>query len=153
MLSIDSSTTKTGIAIYDNGVLTDHLLIDISDDKVMDSRFKKMSLQVLEKLNRYKPDILYIEETVVNRNVQCQRFLSRLQGVIYGWCVMNDCEFQTLRPSQWRSLVKMDTGKKKREQLKQIAIQLVKEKYDIEVTDDVAEAILIGQAAINRFKE
>lgn len=152
MLSIDASTNKTGIAIFDNAYLINYFLLDYSSDKLMDSRFKKMALELIDVLRKFKPDIVYIEETVVNRNVQCQRFLSRLQGVIYGWCILNDCEFNTLRPTEWRKLVRMETGKKKRDELKRMAIEMVKENYNIETTDDIAEAILIGQAAINRFK-
>ena len=45
----------------------------------------------------------------------------------------------------------MNFGKKKRPELKALAIEMVKEQYNIETTDDVAEAILIGQAALNKF--
>lgn len=152
MLSVDASTNKTGVAIFDNAHLTNYFLLDYSSNKSIDNRFKKMTLGLIETLSKFKPDIVYIEETVVNRNVQCQRFLSRLQGVIYGWCILNDCEFNTLRPTEWRKLVGMETGKKKRDELKQLAIEMVKENYNIETTNDIAEAILIGQAAINRFK-
>lgn len=39
----------------------------------------------------------------------------------------------------------------KREQLKQEAIDYVKEKYNIEVNDDIADAICIGDAVLNLF--
>ena len=38
---------------------------------------------------------------------------------------------------------------RKREELKQWAIDLIKNKYNTILQDDVAEAILIGQARIN----
>lgn len=62
------------------------------------------------------------------------------------------CEFDTLRPTQWRKLVGIDQSKKKREILKQEAISLVKELYQVESNDDEAEAILIGLAAIKLFE-
>lgn len=62
------------------------------------------------------------------------------------------CEFDTLRQTQWRKLVGIDQSKKKREILKQEAISLVKELYQVESNDDEAEAILIGLAAIKLFE-
>lgn len=41
----------------------------------------------------------------------------------------------------------------KREQLKQESIQYVKEKYCVDVGDDVADAICIGDAVIKMFGE
>lgn len=153
MCSIDSSSKKTGIAIYKNGKYTSHKLLDCSKDKIMDSRFKKMALDILNTLNEIKPNIIYIEETVVLRNAQTQRFLTRLQGVVYAWCIQNNCEFNTIRPSSWRKAINLKQNKNiKREQLKQEAIDYVKEKYNIEVNDDIADAICIGDAVLNLFK-
>lgn len=57
-----------------------------------------------------------------------------------------------MRPTQWRKLVGIDQSKKKREILKQEAISLVKELYQVESNDDEVEAILIGLAAIKLFE-
>lgn len=151
MISIDSSTKKTAFAVFDNGVyiFSDYIHIEIDD---MEERFKQMVLQLLDVIVKNKPDIIYIEDTVVPRNVQTQRFLTRLQGAVYGYCVLNDCEFNAIRPTEWRKLVGLDQGGKKRDELKRKAIDLIKEFFKIEVDDDEAEAILIGQAAINRFE-
>ena len=150
MISIDSSTTSSAYAIFDNGVYKKSSLIICSGD--MDERFKEMSLSFLKIFNKYKPDIIYIEDTVVPRNVQTQRFLTRLQGVIYSYCILNDCEFNTIRPTEWRKLVGITQGKKKkRNDLKNEAINLIKEKFNMDVNDDEAESVLIGLAVINKF--
>ena len=152
MCSIDSSSKKTGIAIYKNGKYKNYRLLDYSNDKNMESRFKKMSVGILNTLDELNPDIIYIEETVVLRNASTQRFLTRLQGVVYAWCIKHNCEFNTIRPTSWRKLLKLPQGKNiKREQLKQEAIDYVKEKYNIEVNDDIADAICIGDAVLNLF--
>jgi len=151
MLTIDSSTNKTGISVWDNGDFKSSFVLDFSKNKEMDSRFKQMSLSLIETLCKYKPQIIYVEETVVARNQQIQRFLTRLQGVIYGYCILNDCEFNTIRPSEWRKLVDMNQSKKKRDELKMQAINMVNELFGLNVSDDEAEAILIGQAVVNRF--
>ena len=151
MVSIDSSTNKTAYAVYEGGSLTGHGLLDISDEHNMDNRFSKMSRKIMEILSKYDPDIVYIEETVVIRNAQTQRFLTRLQGVVYAWTILNNCDFNTIRPTQWRKLVGIDQTKKKREVLKAEAIELVKTLFELECNDDEAEAILIGLAAIRMY--
>lgn len=152
LLSIDSSTTQTGIAIFDNGVFKGYELLDCSNDKNMDSRFKLMAQTLLEILNQYSPNAIYVEETVVVRNAKTQRFLTRLQGVLYGWCVMRECDFNTIRPSEWRKPLKFNQGKNiKREMLKQQSIDYVKEHYGLNVDDNIADAICIGEAIFKIF--
>lgn len=152
MISIDSSTKSTGLTIWDNGAYKKSLVIDLSSNSDLESRFEDMSKSLLSLLQQYTPYIVYMEEMVVPRNAQTQRFLTRLQGVVYAYCVLNDCEFNTLRPSEWRKLVGISQDNKKRKDYKAAAIKMVKEQFGLTVSDDEAESILIGQAAINRFR-
>lgn len=149
LLTIDSSTKKTGCAFFLNGEYINGILINCEKDKNMDSRFEAMSKALWAAFNEFHPNILYLEETVVPRNAQTQRFLTRLQGVVFAWCMIHECEFYTIRPTVWRKAVGMAQGKGvKREQLKEQAKQYVLERYDIAVNDDQAEAICIGDAVL-----
>lgn len=150
MISIDSSTKRSAYAVFDNGNYISSELIDCQE-KILEKRFKNMALLLINSIAKLNPDIIYIEDTVVPRNAQTQRFLTRLQGVIYGYCILNNCEFNSIRPTEWRKLVGIDQGRKKREDLKQLAIEMVKKKFDLDVNDDEAEAVLIGVAAIKKF--
>lgn len=150
LCSIDASTKSTGLSLFNDGVYSSSTLIQFGD-KEMDKRFKKMSDAILLFLEDNRPDIIYMEEAVVLRNAQTQRFLVRLQGVVYAWSILNNADCEFIRPTEWRSLVGIKSGKKKREELKKEAINLAKEKLNIEVNDDVAESILIGMAAINKY--
>ena len=152
LLSIDSSSTKTGVAYFNNGRYKSHKLLDCSDDKNMDSRFKKMSLLLWDILDEYKPNIVYVEETVVLRNAQTQRFLTRLQGIIYAWCMKNECEFNTIRPTTWRKQLYFSQSRNvKRDKLKAQAMQYVYDKYMLRVGDDEADAICIGDAVVKLY--
>lgn len=152
LLSVDSSTQKTGLACFINGTYKEHCLLDCSKQKNMDMRFEDMSKEIWKMFDKYNPDIVYIEETVVLRNAQTQRFLTRLQGVIYAWCMKNNCEFNTIRPTSWRAAIGIKQNKNiKREQLKEQAIQYVSAKYGVNVTDDEAESICIGDAVIKLY--
>lgn len=152
LCSIDASTKSTGISVFKNGEYFSSTLIQYSD-KIMDERFKKMSDSILLFLEDNQPNVIYMEEAVVIRNAQTQRFLVRLQGVVYAWSILNNAECNFIRPSEWRSLAGLKIGKKKRDELKKEAINLVKEKMNIDVNDDVAESILIGTAALNKFED
>lgn len=151
MLTIDSSTKKTGIAIWKNAKHEDSLLIDFSKIASMEERFPLICKEIISTLDKYQPTIIYIEEEVVARNMSTCRFLFRLQGVIEGWCIFHDCEFNTVRPSTWRKACGFSQGKKKRAELKQLAIMYVRENYSLDTTEDVAEAICIGDYALRLF--
>ena len=154
LITIDSSTKKSGIGYYNDGVYCGFDFIDHSDNTVMDRRFKSMSLSILKILDEFNPDILYLEEAVVVRNAQTQRFLIRLQGVIYCWCINNNCEFNTIRPTSWRKLLQFKQGKNiKRDQLKAQAKEYVKSNYKLDVNDDIADALCIGSAVLKMFEE
>ena len=152
LCSIDSSTKKTGIAFFIGGEYICHDLLDCSTKTNMNERFMDMSFKIWQALTLTRPDIIYVEETVVLRNAQTQRFLTRLQGVIYAWCMNKGCEFNTIRPTVWRSAIGMKQGKSaKRAELKEQSIQYVRNKYGVDVTDDEADAICIGDAVINLY--
>lgn len=152
-MCIDSSTTKSGVAYFFNGKYTEHSLLDCSIDKNMDTRFIKMARQLWMTLEAYKPNIVCIEETVVLRNAQTQRFLTRLQGIIYAWCMNHGCAFNAIRPTTWRKQLSFSQGKYiKREQLKEQSIKYVLNNYGVSVGDDEADAIRIGDAVIKIFE-
>lgn len=118
----------------------------------MDSRFEQMSHELWTILEIYKPNIVYVEETVVLRNAQTQRFLTRLQGVIYAWCMNHECEFNTIRPTTWRKQLLFLQGKNiKRDQLKEQSVKYVFDNYGLNVGDDESDAICIGDAVIKMF--
>ena len=147
LIAIDSSTTKTALANFVDGKYINVNLINMENEKEMETRIKKMALTIITYLDECLPDTIYIEETVVIRNANTQRMLTRLQGVVYGWCLTHNCSFHTIRPTTWRKLVGIRQGRKKREELKQEAIALINNQFSINVNDDEAEAILIGKAA------
>lgn len=111
-----------------------------------------MSKGLWDVLDKYKPDIIYVEEVYSALNAQTTKFLTRLQGVIYAWCLNNNCEFNTILPSQWRKQLCFEQSKgNKRKQLKEQSIKYVLDKYNMQVTDDEADSICIGDAVIKMF--
>ena len=152
LTSIDGSTQKTALTLYVDGEYKTHKLLNFSKNKVMESRFSDMSKAIWDVLDEYKPNILYIEETYSARNAQTTKILTRLQGVVYAWCMNNDCEFNVILAKQWRKYLDFNQSNKvKREQLKEQSIKYVLENYNLKVTDDEADAICIADAVVKMF--
>lgn len=163
ILSFDASTTSTGYAIFDNGVLVEKGLIR--------SKKKEVQERILEIYNGCKKifsrniyEYVFIEDvplsSVVNRRVAENLLL--LQGTILSLCMEYGCKFIQMEPSNWRKLSGIKSGRKRDEQ-KKAAIEYVNQlygfnyewidgKHDSNTGDsDVCEAILIGIAGINKI--
>ena len=154
LISMDTSSNSTGVAIFVDGVLSRHFLIDLKKIKNTDERIQEMIKQIYKIIDGEKPDIVVTELTVVTRNAQAQRNLTMILGAIYGKCIENNIWYHSYRPTEWRSLV--DTDKKpkgrKREDYKEWSIELVRDFYKLDCySDDICDAILIGRAYVNKF--
>ena len=152
LLSLDTSTTSTGWSLFINGKYQKSGLIDLNEFKNTSERLKCMVIELKNLINHYSPIIVVIETPVVVRNPQVQRLLMTIYGAIYAKCIWDNILFVDLRPTEWRKLI--DSGKKprKRNELKDWSKRKVKTMFGIDITnDDVSDAILIGQAYINRI--
>lgn len=150
MISLDTSSSKTGYAIFINGNIEKSGVYDLS--KMKENRFKTMCISLANFIKGQKPEIVVVETTAVTRNAQVQRMLTEIIGVCRGAAYVIGAEFVELRPTEWRKAV-CDTDEKPpkiKEELKKWSSNKVKELFNIESkTDDQADAILIGQALIN----
>lgn len=110
--------------------------------------------ELLKILNYYKKtgEIIKIgfEDTYGTVDVSSTKSLARIQGSILGFCLENKIELKFINPSSWRKIVGIPLKENdkwlKRETLKALAVKMVKDLYQIEVIDDIADAILIGAA-------
>lgn len=153
LCSIDASTKKTGVAIMSNEKLKTHLLLDFSKYDDTEERIWLMCEELLNTLNKYKPDIVVIEDSWNAMNVQTTKLLTRVMGVSYAWAIQNKAHWECLLPSHWRKLANITQGKKKRAELKQASIDYVKEHFNIDVGDDEADACAIGVAYYNYYHQ
>ena len=154
LLSFDSSTSSTGYAIYLSGQFESYGLLDFKHIKNSEERMGSMIKNIYEVINKEKPQIIVAEMTVVTRNAQAQRNLTMILGAIQGKCLEDGIFFYLFRPSEWRKLVNKDNEKlsRKRDELKEWSKKKVLEKYGItDINDDISDAILVGQAYINKF--
>lgn len=158
LISLDCSTKCSGMAVWENGNYKTSHVIDYSKIKNTDERIAEMSKALWRGLDYYSPTSIYIEDTYCHGNPDVQKKLNRIQGVIFAWCLQHDAEFHLLMPSAWRKHIpEFPNGRSvKREEQKAFSVQYVLNHYDPindPITDDEADAILIGEAAIRMNKK
>ena len=76
---------------------------------------------------------------------------AKLRGYIEGLCDLNKVQTREILPSEWRRPLKEHLGvswPKKSEDQKALAQQIVKKLYNIDVSEDEADSICIGWAAM-----
>ena len=133
-------------------MLNDYGLIDLHKNTDSELRLKDMAQHIWQLLESNKPDIIVIEKLNVGRNLQATRLLSKIIGVVYCYSILNpDVFYFEIQPSQWRKQLGMQSSKRKRDEYKQLSIQFIKEHFNIEVTDDVSDAICAGIGYIKMF--
>lgn len=147
ILGLDTSTTSTGYAVIDNGKILCYGTIKPPKDYELLDKIIYIEKEVKELLSKKKVEFVVVEELSVMRNGNITKALA---GLLYHLLV----EFQKRellvvkpRPSEWRAICHIKG--KKREELKQSAINYVQQKYNIIVNDDEADAICIAEYGEN----
>lgn len=151
-LAIDASTKCSGYAIFENTKLINYGCI--SDNKIDTfKRIRKMRQQIKKICQQYKPTDIIMEQVLpqnVKGNQNVYKALIYLQAAIVLCLDQIGYKVNFYTASHWRAQCGIHVGRGvKRDLLKSASIQLVKDKYNITVNDDVSDAILLGMAYVN----
>lgn len=150
ILAFDQSTQKTGWAVFENGTLLRSGVFDFHKEKDINKRSYEFWTRAHSLVVDEQPDMIAAEGvSLQNPNVKTIVELARVQGVIQAASYTDDRQIPTefYMPATWRKVVGIQTGRGiKRAELKKAAIELVSLIYGKQVTDDEADAILIGRA-------
>ena len=154
VLALDAATVVTGFSLYD-----DHKLIAYGTHKVDSTlptveRIKIIKKWLWDHILAVKPDLVGIEDIQLQTFKQGQyqvamyKTLAQLQGVLIDLLFENHIPCTLVTASSWRKTcnIHADTG---RENKKQATQEKVKEWYNIECSQDEADAICIGYYFIN----
>ncbi len=153
-VSLDTSTTCSGLALYVNGELKEHAELKPNKKLEIDERMYYMASMITKQLDEWKPDIVYIETPQGHgANVKLARDLGMMLGVVMGWCASHDVDFNEVAPSQWRAWAGWKQGRLTRPELKEMSIVEVRKRHGINVGDDVADAINLGYGVLMHFTE
>lgn len=153
VLATDQATRISGYSLFDNNEYICSGTIDMSKSELdTDERSFEMAKEIWKVINKYKPDILVIENVQKQTSTSTVITLARLQGEIIGYAEAHGVKTYIVSPSQWRKALGFSQGPKvKRKELKQQSIDYVKKNYGIDVLEDEMEAIAINAAAHKIF--
>lgn len=143
VIAFDQATEKFGLSIFDNGELVFYRLFTFSGELVTRlSKIHKLVEEII--IPQWQPDYIVMEDIQYQSNgILTFKVLAMLLGVIQTSCAEHNVPFEAVSPNVWRKYAGTN-GANRREE-KMLSVAMVKEKYNIKVSDDVAEAILIGR--------
>ena len=158
VIGLDASSTCTGWSIFKDKKLIDYGAIRPKGDNWRDRLYHEKT-DLVNIFNKYKPEKIYMEDVPLKAagGMKTLVILGGVQGFIYGLATSNNIPIEFVLPTTWRSMGGLFDGTekgKKREVLKQRAIEMANEKFglnliwngpnSIKTQDDIAEAILIA---------
>lgn len=151
VIGIDASTNKTGISIFKDGKYIKHILIDCHKEKDAFKRIPMMADEICSYLDSvFDIDVIIMEKSILKTNIDTVQKLSNLAGAIMLYAFQNNIKFEHPTPPEWRKKIGLEQSKKiKREVLKAEAIKAVKQEYNIDVSDDEAESILLARSGFD----
>ena len=153
ILSLDLSTKSSGWCVGQNGSLEAHGCITASSRDVI-KRIIKMRDQLSKIIKNNKIDKIVMQQVRPQYNSHTNKVLMWLQAIIVvaAYEINPKIECQFIGASTWRAALKIKQGRGvKREQLKPQDIYYIKNKYNIKVNDDEADAICIFDAYHQKF--
>lgn len=146
VLGLDTSTTSTGYAVWENNRVLCCGIIKPSKKHDTLDRILHIEKEIKEIISKKEVEMIIIEDLAVTRNASSTRVLA---GLLYHLLLeFRKRELLTIlvKPTEWRKFVGI---KGKREECKKQAVVLVESKYGLVVDDDESEAILIAEYVNN----
>jgi Holliday junction resolvasome RuvABC endonuclease subunit len=144
IICFDQSTKITGFSIWENNKLVDYGTLKYVEKNPFE-RMQQIHSDITKMILKTKPDFVYIEGVQFQKNYKVYGELSQLQGVMLSIFFIFNINFEIVPPVRWKAFCGVK-GRKRKEQ-KENTIQIVKQNYCIDATEDEADAISIGTYA------
>lgn len=160
VLALDAATGVTGYSIYDNKILVGYGTFKTSAALPATERINQVKNWLKAALKEWEPDFVGIENIQLQKygnrdtDVQVKTFqtLANLQGVLLDVIFEACIDSELVRASEWRSYCGINDGDARREAKKKAAQAKVKIWYDLQCTEDEADAICIGKYFCNKIR-
>lgn len=148
IIAFDQATENFGLSIFDNGKLVFYSLYRFSGTVSMRLvKIRKFIKEIV--LDAWHPDFVVFEDIQFQKAVLTFKVLAMLYGIVEELLAEEGITYASVSPNVWRKYA--GTAGKNRAMEKQLSKALVKQKYNVDVVDDIAEAILIGQYAVKVY--
>ena len=156
-LALDQASKVTGYAIFDDAKLVKYgTFMTTGDDDI--ERFAMIRAWLVSMIASWRPDYIGLEGIQFQEEGSGQKMgvtvfqtLARLQGILMLVCYDENIPYEICPTNTWRHSCgvkgKARTDKKRSMQL------LVKQWYDLKVTEDEADAIGIGHHLVNYIQK
>lgn len=156
ILALDQATHITGYALFDNEKLVTYgTFKTTTTDEI--ARDKQIAEWLVSAIHNWKPDYIGLEGIQLQQNlyggetvgVTTFETLARLQGILMLTCYQNKIEYKICPSTIWRKFCGVKG--KHRTDKKRSAQNIIKKEYDVTVSNDEADAILIGKYVANFY--
>lgn len=144
LIAFDQSTTATGWCVMDmsNSKIVAYGVIrplGTTNERIIETL--KTSIKLC---NKFEVAAVFIEGTQVQRNPKVFEVLAKLQGIMEVSLVEKGYYVNIVKASEWRKRIGIKN--RKRELVKQEALEMVEDLYRITPSEDECEAILFARA-------
>ena len=145
ILALDQSTNSTGFSYFNEKGKY------IKSGLITATNIEEMFYEIEKLINKLKPNIIVIEDIYFSYGSSYSfKPLANLQGLIISICYKKNIPFEIVAANTWKSKFGIKISKTKRNEQKQQCKLIVKEKYNIDVNTDEADAIGIGYWYFNK---
>ena len=150
IVALDAATNITGFSVYDNNVLVNYGIYKTDPDLNSTARINQVKRWLISIIKEWQPDFVGIENIQLqtfghnNYQVETYRVLANLQGVLLDTLFENSIDSDLVSVNSWRNYCNVGTGTG-RENKKKQAQDKVYEWYNVNCSQDEADAICIGK--------
>lgn len=144
VIAFDQSTTASGWAVldYNTAEIVEYGVLRPKGET--NDRIIQTVKQCLWLVEEYQVTFVFIEGVQYQRNAVVLQVLAKLAGTLEIMLIEKGYFVNVVKSSEWRR--KVGVRGRRRAEVKESAINLVKEIYGIEATEDECEAILFARA-------
>lgn len=146
LIAFDQSTTASGWCVMEMGtarIIESGVVIPNKNDETID-RITYTIKRCLNLVRTNEVAFVFIEGVQVQRNPRVYEVLAKLAGSLEIMLYESGYLVNVVKASEWRKRVGIKN--RKRAEVKKEAIELVKELYGLDVSEDEAEAVLFARA-------
>lgn len=150
VLSLDQAS-KLGYAVFNDKKLIHYNTVDFNDIEMWEDRIYEITKYIEILYKKYKPHLVTIEDIQYQKNQQTYKNLAQLQGMIIGYLKKNEILYEIIPANRWKSYIGLNLREKRKLQKQQTQL-FIRNKFNIDVDEDSADAIAMGWYSVNQIK-
>ncbi|MBR4155387.1 MAG: crossover junction endodeoxyribonuclease RuvC [Bacteroidales bacterium] len=152
VLGLDQATRISGWSLFSDGKLLRYGTFEtqLDDEIARDNTIKNWLISMI---NNWQPDFVALEGIQYQKQVGVTTFetLARLQGILLNCLYEEQIPYEICHTAAWRKYCGV-SGRTRADKKRSMQM-LIKEWYDVSVSNDCADAIGIGKYAVDNFNK